>query len=142
LTIAKKTKYALCVFPFERGRWDFSPTTPQHQLLPSNVLDMSCSTVTCVTASDDFFRIETAVDLQVDFEGISDSETRDRIEKAVRGVGDVPEGERWSVRVSSLGSGCQVLVKTPNQTRKKLFFLRARELPEAIPTWLRQYLLR
>jgi len=46
------------------------------------------------------------------------------------------------VAVTSYGSYCIVLVKTAQQARRKLFFLRALELVEAIPIWLKQYPLR
>ena len=81
--------------------------------------------------------------LHINFDGVSDSGIQARIETAIRDcIGNPPRGEDWSVTVTSFGSGCTVVVKTPNQTRKKVFLLRASELPEAIPPWLRQYPLR
>jgi hypothetical protein len=81
--------------------------------------------------------------LHIEFDGIGDSETRVRIESALRQcICEPPEDEEWDVAVTSYGRYCIVLVKTAQQARKKLFFLRALELVEAIPIWLKQYPLR
>lgn len=57
--------------------------------------------------------------LHINFDGVSDSEIRARIETAIWDcIGDPPRDEDWSVTVTSFGNGCTVLVKTPNQRRK------------------------
>ena len=81
--------------------------------------------------------------LTVNFEGLWTSDTKTRLEKALREcVGEPPGDEEWSLAVSSYGRYCIVLVKTAQQTRRKVFFLRAAELAEAIPMWLEQYPLQ
>lgn len=81
--------------------------------------------------------------LHVDFDGLWDVQTKARIDRALRScIGDPPQDEEWSALVTSYGSYCIVLVKTLQQTRRKLFLLRALELSEAIPGWLKQYPLQ
>jgi len=78
--------------------------------------------------------------LQIDFDGVWDWGTRERIESALReGVGDPPSGESWNVSVTSFGAYCVVLVKATKHTCRKVFLLRAAELPQAIPAWLKLY---
>jgi len=77
--------------------------------------------------------------LQIDFVGLWDCGTRKRVEGALReGIGDPPSGESWNVSVNSFGAYCVVLAKATEHTRRKVFLLRAAELPEAIPVWLKQ----
>ena len=83
-----------------------------------------------------------AVSLQIDFDGLWNQGTMKRLESALRECIDPPLGEVWSVSVTSFGSYCVVLVKATQQTRRKIFFLQAAELAEAIPVWLKQYPLQ
>lgn len=82
--------------------------------------------------------------LRIDFDGVKDLEARAHIESALREcIGEPPtKDEDWTVSVSMFGSYSTVSVKTPNQTRRKMFFLNASHLAEAIPVWLQQYPLR
>lgn len=81
--------------------------------------------------------------LRIEFDGVSDCNTMQNIETALRShIGTSPNDEEWSVSIRSHGSFCVVLVKTAQQTRRKLFFLPAAELADAIPEWLDRYHLR
>jgi hypothetical protein len=77
--------------------------------------------------------------LQILFDGLWNQGTMKRLESSLRECIDPPSGEAWSVTVTSFGSYCIVLVKATQQTCRKVFLLRAAELPEAIPAWLKQY---
>jgi hypothetical protein len=81
--------------------------------------------------------------LLIDFDGLWDGGSETRVESALREcIGQPPGDEEWSVAVTSYGSYCMVFVKTAQQTRRKMFFLSASELAEALPVWLKQYPLR
>jgi hypothetical protein len=83
------------------------------------------------------------VSLCVDFDGFWDTVVMKRIDDALRScIGNPPDGEEWTVSLTSFSGYCVVFVKTLQQTRRKMFFLRASELVEAIPTWLELYPLR
>lgn len=78
--------------------------------------------------------------LHIDFEGVWDVHTKVLVESALRAcIGDLPEGAEWSVSVGSFGGYCTIIVKATQQTRRKVFLLRASELSEAIPDWLKAY---
>jgi hypothetical protein len=84
-----------------------------------------------------------AMGLQIDFDGLWNQGTIERLESALRKcIGDPPPGEIWRVSVTSFGSYCVVLVKATQQTCRKVFFMKAAELAEAIPVWLKQYPLQ
>ena len=81
--------------------------------------------------------------LLIDFDGLWNGGTEARVENALREcIGQPPGDEEWNVAVTSYGSYCMVVVKTAQQTRRKMFFLSASELVEALPVWLKQYPLR
>jgi hypothetical protein len=81
--------------------------------------------------------------LRIEFDGTWDIQIQRQIAATLRAcVGDVPEGEPWNVSVTSYRNFCTVHIKTPKQTRKKLFFLPPSKLADAIPPWLTQYPLR
>jgi hypothetical protein len=81
--------------------------------------------------------------LKIDFDGLWDWGTKTRFESTLREcIGEAPGNEEWNVFVTSYGCYCVVLVKTPQHTRRKVFLLRALELVEAIPAWLKQYPLQ
>jgi len=76
--------------------------------------------------------------LQITVEGIVDTDARGQIEGALRGgVGDPPTEEEWTVVAVSVDGGFVVLLKTPRQSRTKLFFQDVSQLPDAIRTWLK-----
>jgi hypothetical protein len=80
--------------------------------------------------------------LQIDFDGLWNQDTVERLESALRECIDPPSGEVWSVSVTSFGSYCVVLLKATQQTRRKVFLLQAAELAEAVPVWLKLYPLQ
>jgi hypothetical protein len=81
--------------------------------------------------------------LHIEVDGVWDLEARARIEGTIRDcVGEPPRDEEWTVSVSIFDSYSVVLVKTPHQTRRKMFFSEVSKLSEAIPEWLQQYPLR
>jgi len=83
--------------------------------------------------------------LIVDFNGFWDSPTKISIEDTIRKcIAEPPEDEQWIV---SLTAGfalpyCEVRIRTPNQTRSRLFFEPLGKLPQAITDWIRLYPLR
>lgn len=84
-----------------------------------------------------------AMGLCIDFGGLWDVQTQEHIEDTIRTcIGDPPVGHEWSVLITSYGGFCVVLIKTTEQTRRKLFLLPAAELADAIPPWLDLYPLR
>lgn len=79
------------------------------------------------------------INLRIDFDGIWDLELRASIESTLRAcISEPPEGEQWSVLVTSFRDFCTVRVKTPRQTRSKLFLLSPSALSEVMPQWLKQ----
>ena len=66
-----------------------------------------------------------------------------RIESALQPcMVEVAAEQDCSIIVTSYGTYCSVLVKTANQTRRKIFLMRPVELAAAVPAWLRLYPFR
>jgi hypothetical protein len=81
--------------------------------------------------------------LEIQFGGLWDCKTETHVESTLREcVGDVPGNEKWKVSITSYGSYCVVLVKTPRQTCRKVFALMALASNDAIPAWLNEYPLK
>ncbi|MGA3292675.1 MAG: hypothetical protein ABSE45_01690 [Candidatus Acidiferrales bacterium] len=83
--------------------------------------------------------------LRVLFDGDWDLRIKREIEEAIRGcVGEPPADQDWAVSVflSTSFQYCEVRVKTPHQTRRRIFFEDPRTLPKAIPDWIGLYPLR
>jgi hypothetical protein len=87
---------------------------------------------------------ERRLGLIVNFDGFWDSPTKISIEDTIRKCVEPPEDDQWIV---SLAAGfalqyCDVRIRTPNQTRTRLFFEPPDNLPQAIADWIRLYPLR
>ena len=78
--------------------------------------------------------------ISIELNEISNPELREEIESVIRGcIGDRPKGEDWKVWIRVLVGNCEVTVKGPIQTRRRLFFDHAQNLPEQIRDWLEGY---
>lgn len=72
----------------------------------------------------------------------SDTQTADKIERAIRGcIGERPN-ENWNVSIALSGRFCTITIRGPVQTRREVFYDEWAELPEKIAAWLRSYPLR
>jgi hypothetical protein len=83
--------------------------------------------------------------LIVDFNEGWNSQRRIEIDAAIREcLAQPPDGENWRVSLVAgfAPSYCEVRVKTPNQTRSRLFFEDPPSLAKAVTQWLRLYRLR
>jgi hypothetical protein len=86
---------------------------------------------------------ESAMGLHIDIDGVCDLKARTHIESAIREcIGEPPGDEDWNVSISGFGGYSVVVVRTPRQARRKMFFSNVWNLSEAIPEWLQQYPLR
>jgi hypothetical protein len=86
---------------------------------------------------------EDSLAIFIELNEISEPELRQSIEDVIRGcIGDRPNDEDWRVWIRDLAGPCEITVKGPLQTRKRLFFEDARLLPEKIREWLNGYLLQ
>jgi hypothetical protein len=73
----------------------------------------------------------------IDVDGVSDSKAEAGIESAIREcVGEPPRDEEWNMSVSSREDQSCVVVRTPRQALRKIFFSHFWNLSAAIPAWL------
>lgn len=81
--------------------------------------------------------------ISIELNDLSDPELQKRIESVIRGcIGDRPKEEGWKVWICSSSGYCQVTVKGPSQTRRKVFFDHDHTLPEKVRDWLELYPFR
>jgi hypothetical protein len=74
--------------------------------------------------------------LQVVFEGFWDLQSRTRIEQAVRARLQSGGGQDWRASVEELFACYAVRLETQLMERRKIFFERLPDLPDAIARWL------
>lgn len=83
--------------------------------------------------------------LRVLFDGDWDARNKaikEEIEKALHAcIGDPPAGQVWfvSLFLSESLHFCEVKVRTPSQSRMRLFFEEPRALPKIIVDWIALY---
>jgi hypothetical protein len=78
--------------------------------------------------------------LHIDIDGVLDLKAKAQIESSVREcVGDPPTDEEWNVSISRLDAQSVVVVRTPRQAVRKMFFSNLWDLSAAIPAWLQQH---
>jgi len=83
--------------------------------------------------------------LSISFEldEISDPDIKKKVETVIQGcIGPRPDEEVWKISIENLAGCWSVILKAPIQTRKRLFFEEACELPRKIREWLESYPLR
>ena len=78
--------------------------------------------------------------LSLDFTGDWGPATQGEVEGAIREcIGEPPRGEDWSVSLRRSPFYCEVRVKTPRQTRRRMFVHDLSELAKAVTDWLVSY---
>lgn len=78
--------------------------------------------------------------LSIETNEISDSEIRKQVESVILGcIGERPKEEDWKVRICRVAGLCEVTVKGPVQTRRRLFYDENHMLPKKIRDWLELY---
>jgi len=83
---------------------------------------------------------ELSLAISIELNGIADLELKKEMEGVIRDcIGDRPMKEDWKVQVRASFGHCQVTVKSPNQTRERIFFDDIHALPEKIRNWLESY---
>jgi hypothetical protein len=81
--------------------------------------------------------------LHIDIDGVRDSNARTHIESTIRDyIGEPPKDEDWNVTINSSGGQSLVVVRTPRQAYRKMFFSTPWNLSEDIPEWLQQHPLQ
>jgi len=79
--------------------------------------------------------------LHIEIDGVRNSEAREHMESAIREcIGTQPNDEEWDVSVNRKDGQSVLVVRTPHQARRKVFFFSDEwHLLEAIPSWLQEH---
>jgi len=79
--------------------------------------------------------------LHIEIEGVRPLEAREHIESTIREcIGELPKYEDWDVSINRKDlQSVVVVVRTPHQARRKVFFSNVWNLSEDIPAWLHEH---
>jgi len=81
------------------------------------------------------------VGLHIEIDGVRNSQARAQMERAIREcIGQLPNEEEWDVSFNRKDGQSVLVVRTPHQARRKVFyFSNDWDLSEAIPAWLQEH---
>jgi hypothetical protein len=78
--------------------------------------------------------------LHIEIEGVRPLEAMEYIESTIREcIGELPKYEDWDVSINRKDHQSVVVVRTPHQARRKVFFSDVWNLSEDIPAWLHEH---